>query len=277
MKAYQERDQKKKSLLSLKNRYFAIIYGGVLKHKPVREIHKELYDATINKKVYDPALFVMATKLTKKAKKLDNKQEINLLALAILDSFTRNKVNDKAKKIINHDLIDETEKKKDKIIKDFLTESREKGKIFYLSSSHDDCAEDHKPYQGKIYIDANWKSIASRPDKIQKYLNTHDVKTFQWVIGAPAWLITRPHCRHYFVALSTNEVLHTSIKKMKNRHHTHSDEGDRDFQTPPKAAIEEYEDRLRYLRALYREHPSDKLKRMIEKTELLIKKWKKIL
>ena len=271
MKVYQEKDNRKNQLLKLKNKYFAIIYEGVIKHKTVKQIHKELFNATINKKVTDKALFAMAYKLTNKAKKMDHKQTQELLAIAILEMFNKNKVNNLAKKVINKGLRQEEDQEKTEIIRDFVIENRKNGRIFYLASSHNDCAEDHKPYQGKIYIDDKW----DRSDKrIEKYVEEHNVMTIQWVMGEPAWFITRPNCRHYFVSLKTSEVLHSSVKKMKKRHKTHSDEGDRSFSTPRTEAIAEYEDRLRMLKALYAKFPTEKLKRMIEKTELLLKKWK---
>ena len=31
--------------------------------------------------------------------------------------------------------------------------------IFFLVSKHDDCAKDHEDYQGKIYVNENWRSM----------------------------------------------------------------------------------------------------------------------
>ena len=275
MTIYQEQAKKKKALLSLKNNYFAIIYEGVLKGKTVKQIHKALFDATINKKVTDKVLFVFATKVAKKAKKVDNGQGSGALAIALVDLFTHIKGNDKAKKIINHGLMEESSARKDELLVDFLEDNREAGRIFYLASSHDDCAEDHKPYQGKIYVDSNWKSIIGANSRVEKYISDHHIMTFQWVLGKPAWFITRPNCRHYFVSIPTNKVVRNSVKSLKKSYHTHTEAGDYDFQTPPRQAVEEYEDRLRYLKSLYRVRPNEKLKRMIDKTELLLKKWKK--
>lgn len=164
----------------------------------------------------------------------------------------------------------ETEKRKDVIIKDYIEKNRDQGKWFYLASSHNDCAEDHKDYQGRLYVDN------TAPKEIMNYARSRNFLSLQWVMGDPVWFITRPNCRHYFVALSEEEVRKKSLKHLKKKYKTHSEEGDRDLATPKTEAIKEYTDRLRLLRALYNEYPTDKLKAEILKTELLLKKWKNL-
>ena len=255
--------------MSLKNKYLAIIYSDCLKKKPIHRIHKDLYDATINAKKVEPDKFLlgMMLKLSNRARKISAESE-GLLAVLLFDLFRSNKVNDKAKKIINHDSMEKTEKQKQVAVKDYIEESRDLGKWFYLASSHNDCAEDHLDYQGKMYIDNQ------APDEIKIYAMNHGYKTIQWVMDSPAWFITRPNCRHYFVSIPTEKVYKYKIKTLKRKYKTHNKEGDRDFATPASIAIEEYTDRLRFLKALYAEYPIEKIKNEILKTEMLLRKWK---
>lgn len=254
----------------MKNKYFATIYKGCLNNDTAKKIHKQLYQLTINEKpIYqDKFLLGFAIKLTNKAKKI-SAASMELLAIALLDLFSRDKSNDKAKKVINHRIDTIAEDEKLSKFDDFITESRDNNKWFYLASSHNDCAEDHKAYQGRLYVDNK------APENIMDYARSRGLYTMQWVTGKPVWFVTRPYCRHYFVSLSLDEVKNKSLKKLKRKHKTHSKVGNLDLQTPAKRALEEYTDRLKLLRALYREFPSRKLKNDINKTELLVKKWKK--
>lgn len=251
--------------MSLKNKYFAIIYKGCLRGENARKIHKSLYDATISgKKQYaDKFLLGMMIKTTNRAKKLKIDDNLPIL---LLDLFK--KTNENAKKLINHDTQKIAEEEKQDVIKETIEENRDNGRWFYLASSHVDCAKDHLAYQGRLYVDEK------APDDVIDYARSRGLYTVQWVMDSPAWFITRPNCRHYFVGLTLDEVNKKSLKRLKKKYKTHKREGDRDFQTPRRAAIEEYEDRLHMLRALYREHPTQKLKDEILKTEMLINKWK---
>lgn len=232
---------------------------------PIRKIHKALFDETIKSgpKDADKPLLAMAMKAANKARKYPADEMADMIVALFLRQS-----NDLAKKIINHDTQERAERDKSRVMDDFVTENREDGKWFYLASSHDDCAKDHKDWQGKLYVDEK------APEDVLQYAKARALYTLQWVMDRPVWFITRPNCRHYFVALSEREVRKTSMKRLKRRHKTHTREGDREFQTPRHAMVQEYADRLRMLRALYREHPTEKLKKEIQKAELLVKKWK---
>lgn len=223
----------------------------MINNKPIQ---KELYKQPILNKY----LLGYMVKLSHKAKKMD---EDLLLTLFL-------KANDKAKMIINHELIKKAEQRKQEAIENFIDKSREKGEWIYLASSHDDCAEDHKDYQARLYVDEK------APDDIIEWAHSKGLYTVQWVMGKPVWFITRPNCRHYFISLPLDKVKNKSVKKLVKKYKTHSIEGNYELQTPRKLVIAEYEDRLKMLRALYREHQSQPLKNKILKTELLVEKWK---
>ena len=215
----------------------------------------------------DKYLLAFAIKAANKAKKQVG-ASMDILAIALFDLFQREKFNDKAKKLINYQVDKDAEVEKDKKINEFIDTSRKNGEYFYLASSHGDCAEDHKPYQGKLYVDEK------APQEVIEYAKSRNMWTVQWVMGKPAWFITRPHCRHYFVSLTERQVRGRKTKNLIRKYKTHTKKGDCDFQTPAKAAVAEYEDRLKMLRYLYGIYKTQKLKNEILKTELLLKKWK---
>lgn len=261
----------------MKNRYIVKIYDGVLRRKSARTIHKELYDMTINKKVFDTKLLAMMIKVTNKAKKKDvGTAGLDVLAVALLDMFNKDRISDKADSIINDRLIRDESKEKDKILADVIKKGRKDKKIFYLASSHNDCAADHEAFQGKLYVDNQWWQLTHDED-VRDYIRSHNIKTMQWVTGRPVWFLTRPHCRHYFVQLSIDDVLGHSLESLKKKNHTHTKIGDREYQTDAKMTLEKYEERLRLLKSLYSVYKTDKLRNQILKTEILIKKWKKYL
>ena len=88
--------------------------------------------------------------------------------------------------------------------------------VFFVCSKHKKPAEDHKDYQGKIYVDRFWRTKLdlSMQKKVEAYIKNHNVLTVQYIVGEPVYLTTRPYCKHYFISVSTDEVLHASYKKI---------------------------------------------------------------
>ena len=255
--------------MELKNRGIAIIYKGCLKKEPVSRIHKALYDATINPKRKWPEekyLLAVMIKASNRARKIS--AEGGLLASALFDYLKRIKVSDKAKKVINHETLRVAEENKSEILKSEIEGNRDNGKWFYMASSHGDCAEDHKPYQGRLYVDEK------APKEAIEYARKRGLHTLQWVMGDPAWFVTRPNCRHYFKALGLDQVVGKTDRKLTRKYHIYSKTGNYDMQTPKKRAIEEYEDRLNMLIEMYQEQPNEKIEADILKTRLLLKKWR---
>ena len=219
-----------------------------------------------------PKMYLFMTKVANKSYKIVNKKKNKTEnAELLLLLLKKNDYNHKMKKIINHDLMENAEKNKNTVVKQYIKDSRDDNKWIYLASSHNDCAKDHLAYQGKLYYDEK------APENIVKWCKKHGYKSIQWVMDGPVWFITRPNCRHYFKSLNFITVNKYNIGELQHRYKTHRKEGDRDLATPKKIAIEEYEDRLRLLRGLYEKHKTDKLRHEIDKTELLLKKWKKVI
>lgn len=93
--------------------------------------------------------------------------------------------------------------------KNMIAAGQENGVIFYITSFYGDCAPDHADYQGKIYVDEKWESLApkDRLDEIRSYIESNKLMTVQEVSEKDPFLTTRPNCRHYFQYISIDEVL----------------------------------------------------------------------
>lgn len=93
--------------------------------------------------------------------------------------------------------------------KNMIAAGQENGVIFYITSFYGDCAPDHADYQGRIYVDEKWESLApkDRLDEIRSYIDSNKLMTVQEVSEKDPFLTTRPNCRHYFQYISIDEVL----------------------------------------------------------------------
>ncbi len=263
----------KKTLLNQKNQYLTTIYNDVIKHEPIRKIHRHLLNITINP---NKPLLAYMLKLSNRVKKLDKGAGqyygtggLDVLAVAILSLFSKQAVNYAASKIVHTEVRKYESEAKIKVLDNQWKQNRLDGKIFYIASSHKDSAKDHAPYQGKIYVDRYWHNYDT-DGSLGKFIRENDIRTVQWVTGAPVYFITRPNCRHYFETYSIEDVLNGEYKV------PHRKIGDKRLQTPKAANLQYYEDRLRLLENMYKKYPTDNLRRQIEKTKLLITKWKKV-
>ena len=103
-----------------------------------------------------------------------------------------------------------------------MRDNRARGGVFYMTSIHSNPAEDHKDYQGVIYVDRFWRSVleddTETRDKVEAYIRNHDTMTVQEVCGPPVYMITRPYCKHFFIELDTDEVLGSSVNKIRKEH-----------------------------------------------------------
>lgn len=115
-------------------------------------------------------------------------------------------------------------------IKDnLIAAGKEAGVIFYITSFYGDCAKDHVDYQGKIYYDENWQSIApkDRIGEISNYIKQldADISSFgkapnasvQAITDGDVKLTSRPNCRHYFMPIGIDEVLGAKTENDVNK------------------------------------------------------------
>ena len=263
----------KATLLTQKNRYLAAIYKSVLEHKSVREIHRELLKVTINP---NKPLLAYMSKVARQAHRLDKGTGnyrttggLDILAVAIFDLFKDRQISDKSTVLINSEVRKYESEQKAEILTNAWKENRKSGRIFYVASSHADSAKDHAPYQGKIYVDRFWHNYDT-DGSLGEYIRRNGIRTVQWVTGKPVWFITRPNCRHYFTTYTVEQILGNQYKVPQRKI------GDKRLQTPRDSTLQHYIDRLRLLVELYKKHPTNILELQIQKTKLLIAKWKKV-
>lgn len=310
--------QQKSQLAQLKNKYLVTIYSGLANGESIRSIHKKLYDETINQKkkglaVSDNMLKVAIASTSSLKKKIgsstfvdryvkttygsivEDSTPLELLSIFVFDLISKNKVEKKMSREITKSTDALEGENKDKVIVEHIENNRQfiKPKIFYLASQHKDSASDHKPYQGKMYIDEKWRSVIKDIEQIkeiEKYISKNSIKTVQWVMGKPVWFITRPNCRHYFTALSVDEVLSTSKTKLLKKHKMKTAIGDRQYLQTIKHAtnkewyndvrnaqllLEKYRERLKLHQSMYVASKNQIIKKAIEKDKMLIDKWEK--
>lgn len=313
-----QKELEKKQLHELKNNYITTIYKGLVDKDSVREIHKKLIDETLNQKNKGMAtsdnMLKVATNMVLKLKKKDTNKKfvdgyvkttygkiveeaspVEVLGIYFFDLI---KKLDTEKKM-SHEIVRDADKReaeaKDRTIKENLEKNRtlENPKIFYLASWHKDSATDHAEWQGKIYVDEKWQSVirdAELKDRVKNYITTNNIRTIQWVVGKPVWLITRPNCRHYFKILATDEVLSNSNAKLLKDYKMRTAIGKRQYlQTIDHARtkvwyddvrnaellVEKYKERLKLHQNMYAAKPNQVIRNAIIKDNALIYKWNK--
>jgi hypothetical protein len=150
-----------------------------------------------------------------------------------------------------------------------------------------DCAEDHLPYQGKLYYDRFWRRYVTDPEArktVLEIIKARGLRSMQWVINRPVWLITRPNCRHFFRQISIADAIGnvpsilsqiTSQEGPRGGFQTiyHSTRGAWYTGKNVEAIIKKYRERLQFHQGLYNAFPSEALKDAIRKDRLLLKKW----
>lgn len=157
--------------------------------------------------------------------------------------------------------------------RDSLFEQFQSG-VFYLCSTHINPAKDHADWEGKIYVNADWEDRVD-PDmhgKIAAYIRNHDIKTVQWVVGEPVYLITRPNCKHYFIEISVEEVLGNSVRKLLKKHNMYME--NEPEQSYEYGQYKNYYERLKALTYLHHMFDAEELSVDITNTRKLARKWK---
>lgn len=86
----------------------------------------------------------------------------------------------------------------------------------WLTSAHGDCAKDHLDYQGKYYLERDWrKRIEKLPENERKIVekwaenaeNGKKLAVFEDILFRPVWFISRPYCRHYARLIDVREAM----------------------------------------------------------------------
>lgn len=100
-----------------------------------------------------------------------------------------------------------------------LMRGRREPVVFYLVSSHQKPQEAHRDLQGKLLVDYYWKSTLGKAgfdtDTVGRVIRNRRIRTVQWAMGEPHYLITRPNCRHYLIPVKTSYVLSHSLEDVR--------------------------------------------------------------
>lgn len=91
--------------------------------------------------------------------------------------------------------------------------------VFYLVSSHQKPQPAHADLQGELLVDYYWKSTMEAAgldtETVGRYIHNKRIRTVQWAMGAPHYLIVRPNCSHFLIPVRTRMVMGTSKKALK--------------------------------------------------------------
>ena len=91
--------------------------------------------------------------------------------------------------------------------------------VFYLVSSHQDSQPAHADLQGKLLVDRFWRSKLEKADvpteTVARFIRNRKIRTVQWAMGAPCYLLTRPNCRHYLIPVATRYALSHGLGEIK--------------------------------------------------------------
>lgn len=170
---------------------------------------------------------------------------------------------------------------------------------FWIVSWHGDCAEDHEEWQGRLYYDEKWRSFvkgSAERAAVESIISSKGMKSLQWAMGRPVWLITRPNCRHYAEPVTIDEASSSTewgILSSRRMAHEIGPRGGRQTirhstgrgwytEGNVESIIRQYEERLRALLAMAEQAKGlpmtmQEIARDVNKTRMLISKWKSFL
>ena len=99
--------------------------------------------------------------------------------------------------------------------------------VFYLVSSHQKPQPAHADLQGELLVDYYWKSTMEAAgldtETVGRYIHNKRIRTVQWAMGAPHYLIVRPNCKHRLLPVRTRYVLShplSAIRKLEQPRET---------------------------------------------------------
>lgn len=157
------------------------------------------------------------------------------------------------------------------------------GIVFYLCNSFNDCADDHKDFQGKVYYDENWKSFDLEEEvksKISNFIQSKNLRSFQDVRDNKPYLTTRPNCRHKMTAISFEQATGDKNTLLKDLKLTRGKYKPDDYDITQKQRyiernIRNYKARLEQNKMLANESQDEMFKLQARKDSFLVRKWQK--
>lgn len=181
------------------------------------------------------------------------------------------------------------------IVEQQLSIGEETGQVFYICNSFGDCADDHAPYQGKIYYNKDFENFKIKEEvkeqirkviKKKKMLSYQDISdgtiTYTTNTGKQrgVYLCTRPNCRHRMFPLTLNQVLENTptelLNKFKLKLGTYKDdkyEASQELRYCERN-IRKYKFNLKTMQELKKKDGSNnEINKNIRKYSYLVRKW----
>ena len=225
----------KDNLINSRNFIAKLIVVSLLERENIKRIIKPSYRE-------EKELIKYAVKVEKQIKKELKEEKSGALFLDLVFSkLNQAKFYEISNKMITH-MCNDYESK--------VLKTLEPG--YYLCSTHEDCAEDHKPWQGKMY----YKGSTTKRGLV----------ALDYITTAPVYMFTRPNCRHYFKKISEEELENNSIEELIKKYSMSSPVGNELTRTKYSGL----EQRFKYHNELYKVLKSSLLKSTIEKERYLL-------
>lgn len=288
----------KRRLVKLEIDVFAIISNGLLHHTPKAKIlvqmRKELdflsvqislSDAERNNlwvRFYNQYLdtskktVVGLKRIERKFGKKEDYEQSLVQRRGVIYSSIRAKIqNNDLIKQANQVMYSYEQRLKHDQMNELLDKAEEGKSPFFLCSSHPKPAKDHADWEGKLYYDEDYEQYVPEEQliSIRAIIRNRKLVTVQWVTGAPVYLTTRRNCKHYFINVPTDEVLHSSARSLLKKHGLYME----DEKSVPREVLyyREYYNRLKVEEALHKLVPNEQLAKDITKDKKLLDKWRK--
>lgn len=153
------------------------------------------------------------------------------------------------------------------------------GVVFYACNVYQDCADDHKDYQGRVYYDKRYLTMGYDEETvrtIERAIRSRNMLAVQDVRDGKPYLTTRPNCRHNFTALSIEQASDERIvPKLGLVRGSYRDDkyAATQEQRYNERQIRAYKARLEMNESMYAKSPSDALASQIARDKVLVRQW----
>lgn len=139
--------------------------------------------------------------------------------------------------------------------------------IFYLCSAHKNPAKDHEDWEGKVYYDEN----KINTPELEAFVESLGLLSVQWVTGGPVYMVTRPHCKHFFIPVSLDDVRTYDSKTLVRRMKAYnSEELPLTYEERRLAGLK---NKLKAETELKKSVSCEKLEKNIKKDTVLVSRW----
>lgn len=293
---YKKKEEEIKKAKELRNELLALLYRALIDNYSLFTFKIKVKQICTNIEIFNlvVAIYIRARKRIKE-KKL---YPVEIAAFLVLNTnlFAFNELNKKINELARRN----EEKRKNDFLFSFFSrdyeysniEKRRKkdpfyfksekrkekndNLIFFLCSFHEDSASDHEDYQGKIYIDKNWRKkikVKEQVSQIELYIYYNDPLSIQSVCFSSPYLITRPNCRHFIKAIDTNRVLTQNVGNILLAEKMYFKEGKIEEKNR-RNELENYIDRESYHKKICEVSDNELTRKALKKDRYLIYKFK---